>query len=87
MKPNHPGWALRKWLAENNQTQSHVAASIGVAASIISDVCSEKRRVGAKLAVKLEQHTGLLASYLLMLQADVDIWKVRYGKDGENVVA
>lgn len=74
-KPNytiHPGVFLKEEMEALNISQKDLAEKIGVSKTEINEVIHEKRRMSAKLAVKLEKALYSPASYWLNLQALYD---------------
>lgn len=69
----HPGEVLADELEARGILKKDFAALIDMHPSHLSDLLKGKRHVSAKLALKLEQHLQINASYWLRLQMAYDL--------------
>jgi antitoxin HigA-1 len=73
----HPGELLADELQARDILKKDFAAAIGMQPSHLSDLLKGKRHVSAKLALKLEQHLQINASYWLRLQMAYDLFMAK----------
>jgi len=74
----HPGEVLRELLASRGLTHSTFADRIGVDRAVLSHSIHGRRRVGVRLALRLEAALGApSAAFWLNLQRDWDLHHAR----------
>ncbi|MEJ7681596.1 MAG: HigA family addiction module antitoxin [Segetibacter sp.] len=73
----HPGSVLADELEARNILKKDFAALIGLQPSHLSDLLKGKRHVSAKLALKLEQHLQINASFWLRVQIAYDLFMAK----------
>ena len=73
----HPGEILRDWIDGHGITVADTARRLGVSRATLNRVLAGQRRIGAELAVPLEEMGWSDASFWLTLQAQQDIARVR----------
>ena len=73
----HPGEVLRDWIDGHGITVAEAARRLSVLRAALNRVLAGQRRIGAELAVSLEEMGWSDASFWLTLQAQQDIARVR----------
>ena len=73
----HPGEVLRDWIDGHGITVAETARRLSVSRATLNRVLAGQRRIGAELAVTLEEMGWSDASFWLTLQAQQDIARVR----------
>ncbi len=73
----HPGEVLRDWIDGHGITVAETARRLGLSRATLNRVLAGQRRIGAELAVTLEEMGWSDASFWLTLQAQQDIARVR----------
>lgn len=73
----HPGEILADELEARDILKKDFAALVGKQPSHLSDLIKGKRHVSAKLALKLERHLGINASYWLRVQMAYDLFMAK----------
>jgi HTH-type transcriptional regulator/antitoxin HigA len=73
----HPGEVLADELEARKILKKDFAALLSLQPSHLSDLLKGKRHVSAKLALKLEQHLKINASYWLRLQMAYDLFMAK----------
>jgi addiction module HigA family antidote len=73
----HPGEVLLDELEARKILKKDFAALLGLQPSHLSDLLKGKRHVSARLALKLEQHLKINASFWLRLQMAYDLFMAK----------
>ena len=71
--PFHPGYFLRKLLAEHAISQTKLARHVGVQIGVINQICNEKRGISAAMAMKLSGALRTSPQFWLNLQTAYDL--------------
>ena len=76
-KPTHPGEVLKDELDVRGIKQKHLAVSIGVKQSYLSEVINGKRPVTADLSILLEKALDIPAEFWMRFQIQFEIDSAR----------
>jgi HTH-type transcriptional regulator/antitoxin HigA len=73
----HPGELLRAELEAREMKQITLAAELGIAKNVMSEIVSGKRNITPELAVGLEDVLGIKAEFWMKYQMAFEIDKIR----------
>jgi len=73
----HPGELLRAELEAREMKQITLAAELGIAKNVMSEIVSGKRNITPELAVRLEDVLGIKAEFWMQYQMAFEIDKIR----------
>lgn len=68
-----PGELLRKELSEREITQSDFSKRLGMRQPHFNDILQGKRKINARLAIKLEKELGISAEFWIGLEARYEL--------------
>ena len=71
--PFHPGYFLRKLLAEHGLSQTRLSRHIGVQIAVVNQICKEKRGISPAMALKLAGALRTSPEFWLNLQTAFDL--------------
>jgi addiction module HigA family antidote len=71
--PFHPGYFLRRLLAEHGISQTKLARHLGVQVGVINLICQQKRGISPAMAVKLSRALRTTPEFWLNLQTAYDL--------------
>ena len=69
----HPGEMIKDELKERHITQKRLAAEMGIAASVLSEIINGKRSISTNVALGLEKALDIPAEIWMNLQTQYDL--------------
>lgn len=83
MRP--PGNYIREVMAEHCWTQTMLADLLGISLKHMNEICQGKVNLTARLALNLEEVTGIEAIHWMIRDANYRIQKAKMEKEGDQV--